>query len=65
MYFKPHSSVWRTGESPHNNMHASARGLARLAAAMANRGQLEDVKLLSREGWEMMHQVRLSLPFYI
>merc|ERR1712096_417949 len=30
---------WRVGESPGGNAHASARGLAKLAAAMANRGE--------------------------
>jgi len=50
------SSVWREGESPHGNVHASARGLARLAAAMANRGRLGSVQLMSEAGWDLMHK---------
>ena len=50
------SSVWRQGESPHGNVHASARGLARLAAAMANKGRLGGVQIMSEAGWELLHQ---------
>ena len=50
------SSTWRQSESPHGSVHASARGLARLAAAMANRGRLGSVSLMSEGGWELLHQ---------
>ena len=50
------SPVWRQGESPHGNVHASARGLARLAAAMANKGRLGEVEIMSEAGWELLHQ---------
>ena len=49
------SSVWRRSESPHGSVHASARGLARLAAAMANRGRLGSVELMSGGGWDLLH----------
>jgi hypothetical protein len=49
------SEAWRRGESPHGNVHASARGLARLAAAMANGGQLDSVRLLTANGWALLH----------
>jgi len=46
---------WREAESPHGSMHASARGLARLAAAMAGGGRLGDVEVLGKRGWELLH----------
>lgn len=46
---------WRQTESPHGNVHASARGLARLAAAMANKGTFEGKTILSVAGWDMLH----------
>jgi len=46
---------WREAESPHGSMHASARGLARLAAAMAGGGRLGDVEVLGKQGWELLH----------
>lgn len=46
---------WRQGESPHGNIHASARGLGKLAAAMANGGTLGGVEILSPEGWNHLH----------
>ena len=49
------SWCWRHTESPHGNVHASARGLARVAAAMADQGALGDVRILSREGWSLLH----------
>ena len=49
------SKYWQQAESPHGNVHASARGLARLAAAMANYGTLDDKTILTRDGWDMMH----------
>jgi len=48
-------SKWRAGESPHGNVHASARGLGKLAAAIANGGVLGGVEILSAEGWNHLH----------
>jgi len=49
------SDVTRQGESPHSNMHASARGLAKLAAAMANGGTLNGQQILTPNGWSLLH----------
>jgi len=49
------NNLWRQGESPHGNVHASARGLAKLAAAMANGGTLAGVEVLTPEGWNHLH----------
>ena len=38
-------------EMPSANMHANARGLAKLASIMANKGQT----LMSEETWSVMH----------
>ena len=43
------------GESPSVLMHASARGLGKLAGFMANRGKLNDDVLLSEAGWDELH----------
>merc|ERR1711935_1186121 len=37
------------------NGNCSARGLASIASVMANRGEINDFKLLSKPGWEEMH----------
>lgn len=49
------SSPWRRSECPHGNVHASARGLARVAGAMANKGVLGDTRILTEAGWNMLH----------
>ncbi len=46
----------RRGETPSANAHASARGLARIAAMMAAGGHLGHVKCLSMPGWELLHK---------
>ena len=47
----------KKGELPSGNIHASARGLARLASAMANKGKRVDGSILiSEETWGKMHQ---------
>jgi len=46
---------WRAGESPGGSAHASARGLAKLAAAMANKGEFNGVRILSEDGWNNLH----------
>lgn len=45
----------RTSEIPSDTTHASARGLAKMAAFMANKGKLGDKQLLSEETWNDMH----------
>lgn len=35
--------------------HGSARGLAKVAAIMANGGELNGMKLMSKETWDEMH----------
>ena len=54
----------KKGEVPSANLHAAARGMAHLAAIMANRGKLIKVdgktehnngRLLSEETWHKMH----------
>jgi CubicO group peptidase (beta-lactamase class C family) len=46
----PNLRAWRAAEIPAANGQASAMGLARLYAALADGGTLDGVKLLSREG---------------
>ena len=43
------------GETPSANAHGSARGLAKLAAVMANGGSFGGVELVSPEVWSEMH----------
>ena len=46
----------RMGEIPSANFHGNARGIARLASALANKGKFGDGRqLLSNETWEKMH----------
>ena len=46
----------RRGETPSANTHASARGLAQIAAAMAAGGQLGSVECLSKSAWDLLHK---------
>ena len=46
----PNSRAWRAAEIPAANGQASALGLARLYAALAGGGALEDARILSDEG---------------
>ena len=44
------------GEIPSANFHGNARGLAKLASALANNGMCIDGRqLLSKQTWEKMH----------
>ena len=43
------------GETPSANTNATARGLARVAAAMAMKGSLDNTTLLSETAWQTMH----------
>ena len=45
------------GETPSANTHASARGLARLAAMMADKGSFEGKEFMSTTAWEALHAV--------
>ncbi len=47
--------VLRLGETPSANAHASARGLARLAAMLAARGTWNNREYLSDSAWSAMH----------
>ncbi|HEY3951562.1 serine hydrolase domain-containing protein [Phenylobacterium sp.] len=50
--------AWRAAEVPAGNGQASARGLARLYAAMANGGSMDGVRLMGRETVEAMIEVQ-------
>jgi len=43
------------GEVPSANGHASARGLGKVASAMANHGKFEGKEMLTKEAWELFH----------
>ena len=45
----------RRGETPSANGNCSARGLALVGAALANKGEHGGVSLLSPDGWEGLH----------
>lgn len=52
--FFNHENMAR-GETPSANTHASARGLAKLAAALANKGEWQGRKVVGETGWASMH----------
>ncbi|HZP12647.1 MAG TPA: serine hydrolase domain-containing protein [Nevskiaceae bacterium] len=52
----PNQRAWRAAEIPAANGHASAQGLARIYAAIANGGELSGTRLLSRAGIDRMLQ---------
>ena len=52
----------RRGETPSANAHASARGLARLAAVMAAEGELDGHRLMSRAAWGSLHAEPIRRP---
>ena len=45
------------GETPSANAHASARGLAKVAAMLSLKGQLNDRRYLSEDAWQALHDV--------
>jgi len=47
--------IARLGENSSVNGNCSARGLAKIAAAMANGGSLGGVKVLGEKGWQALH----------
>ena len=50
------------GETPSANAHASARGLARLAAMLAAKGRLADRQILRETAWQRLHAKSLEEP---
>jgi hypothetical protein len=46
---------FQMGESPSVNCIASARGLAKMAAFMANRGTFDGSEYISEETWDKFH----------
>jgi len=48
-------SVVKTGEIPSANGQCSARGIARVAAMLANRGEIDGIRILSEEAWDELH----------
>lgn len=52
------TSAWRDAELPAMNLHATADGIARVFGAVANKGELYGVKLLSSAAIESMTQVQ-------
>jgi CubicO group peptidase (beta-lactamase class C family) len=44
------------GETPSANTSASARGLAKIAAAMASRGTMGEQVILPNKGWDLLHR---------
>ena len=54
----------RKGETSSANGNCSARGLALVAAAMANKGTFNGVKLLSNQAWEALHKGAIQAPIY-
>jgi len=49
------SPTVRQGETPSANGNCSARGLARVAATMANEGGHGGLEILGKKGWESLH----------
>ena len=49
--------IIRRGEQPSSNMHATARGMAKVASAMANKGQPPpgERRIITEKTWEQMH----------
>jgi CubicO group peptidase (beta-lactamase class C family) len=58
----PNTTAWRRAEIPAANGQASARGVARLYAALANRGELDGKRLLSPETIARMTAVQTTRP---
>ena len=54
----------RRGETSSANGNCSARGLALVASAMANKGEVNGVQVLSKQGWEAMHQNPVEAPIF-
>lgn len=48
-------TVVKTGEIPSANGQCSARGIAKIAAMMANKGEVEGIRILSKKTWDAIH----------
>ncbi len=48
--------IMRRGETPSSNGACSARGLAKLGACILNGGELDGVRIMSKEGCDNMHK---------
>ena len=59
---RPNSRAWRAAELPALNGQASARGVARLSAALANGGVLDGVRILSEATVAAMSVVVADRP---
>lgn len=60
------NSEFKAGEVPSTNGQCTARGLAKVAAMMANKGQINGVRILSEKTWELFHsqcKKRFFFPF--
>ena len=55
-----HTEAWRRAEIPAANGHGNARAVARIHTALANKGQVGDVQLLSPEICETVTEQRIS-----
>ena len=53
---------WRNAQIPAVNVHCTADGLARMYAALANRGALDEVRLLSQAGVDALRRMRSAGP---
>jgi CubicO group peptidase (beta-lactamase class C family) len=58
----PNAPAWRKAQIPAVNVHSTANGLARVYAALANRGTLNGVQVLPSEGVDVLRQVRSRGP---
>ena len=58
------ADIVRQGESFSANGNCSARGLATLGAAMANKGTFNNVQIMSNKAWEEMHKFPKYAPIY-
>lgn len=56
------TNEWRAAQVPAVNVHASAEGLGRLYAALANRGTLDGVRILSPAAVDSLRSVRSPGP---
>jgi len=59
---RPNAPGWTAAELPALNGQASARGVARLAAALAQGGELDGVRILSRETLARMCVIAADRP---
>lgn len=55
MQVNGNSEAFRRGENVSAGVHSSARSLSKLAAIMANQGQLGNIKLLSPDAFAKLH----------